>query len=254
MAGAPAPGDTCRVCGDALEPGTLRCRSCGATYGERNRCPHCRSVTDVEPDPQLRFRCRVCGGPRVPLDDGAIARSGREVRALERTQRARVRSTAWRAGSAALGAFGLVSLVVGVLTLLAVSGGALATAGLLLGVSVPMLLAAWAWKRGGRHARERDTALDEAWELVASDVMSELGPELSAARLASVMRVDENDAETLLAGLSARDFVRARVTDAGEVLFRTESERLRIGPDSAGDEDAPEAEANAAPRHGRAQR
>ena len=116
MSPEPGPGRTCRVCGTGLEPDSFRCAHCGATYGERNRCPHCGAVADVEPHKTLRYRCRVCGGPRVPLADNTIEPSGVEWPLLEEAQRARMRVAAWRVGREGEG---LVKAVVLVLAALA---------------------------------------------------------------------------------------------------------------------------------------
>lgn len=203
-------------------------------------------MADVEPDRALRFRCRVCGGPRIPLDAPEVVRSGREVHLLARAQRARTRANAWRIGGAAVGAFGLVSLLVGVLVLLVASPGALGTAGLLAAVTAPFLLAAWAWMMGGRAARERDGTIDEAWAVVAADATRDLGAGIEADQLARMLRIDEPRAETLLARLSAEDLVHAHVTEAGDLVFASgsASARVRVGAPAA-PAPAPEAEAEA---------
>ncbi len=255
LSGAPGPGDTCRVCSSPLEPGSGRCLGCGAAYGEQNRCPHCRAVADVEPDGTLRFRCRVCGGPRVPLDAPDVVRSGRETHLLARAQRARTRANVWRIGGAAVGAFGLVSMLVAVLVLVLVSPGVLATVGLLTAVTAPFLLAAWAWAMGGRGARDRDQAIDEAWAIVAADAMRDLGAGIQTGALARMLRVDEARAEALLARLSAEDLIHARVTDAGELMFAPghASARLRVG-EAADAEDNADVDAGEAAATARAHR
>lgn len=240
LSGAPGPGGTCRVCGSTLDAASQRCRHCGAAYGEQNRCPHCHAVADVEPSGALRYRCRVCGGPRVPLDAENVVRSGREIPVLERAQRARTRANAWRIGSAVVGAFGIVSLLVAVLVLFAVSPGALATSGLLVAVGAPFLLALWAWTMGTRAARDRDAAIDEAWGIVAADATRDLGADIQALDLARMLRTDEARAEHLLARLSAEDLVHARVTEAGELMFAPgrASARVRVEGAVADDDEA----------------
>ena len=87
ISGEVGAGGRCKVCSGTLSE-SLRCEQCGAVYGDKNRCPHCRSVADVEPAEPLRFRCRICGGPRVPVDDHEVVRTGREVPVLKQAKKA----------------------------------------------------------------------------------------------------------------------------------------------------------------------
>lgn len=236
LSGEPGPGGTCRVCGSKLDQ-SMRCRQCGAAYGEGNRCPHCRSVADVEPHDTLRFRCRVCGGPRVPLDDPDVVRTGREQPLLGQAKRARARAAGWKVGAGVAGASGLLALLVALLVLGIATPGVILTLLTLLMVSIPFAFAFVAWRRAKKSAGEVDRYLDDAWTLVASDLMRQRGAELTASDLAHAMRLSEEQAELLLARLSVQDFVRARVTDEGDIAYSTRDlpERTRVvaGPEEA---------------------
>lgn len=230
MSPDPGPGHTCRVCGTPLEEGSLRCGHCGATYGERNRCPHCGAVADVEPHAKLHYRCRVCGGPRVPLEDESLEPSGVEWPLLKQAQKARAKIAAWRVAGGVVGAFGALSLFVTLLTFAFITPGVLATTGLIIAVSVPFVLAAIAWMRARRYVSERDTAIDQAWLSAASDVVERKDGELDAEGLARILRIDHDRAEQLLARLDVENVVRARVTDAGELKYAaTTAGKLRVG-------------------------
>ncbi len=236
IAGDPGPGGSCRVCSSKLDE-SLRCRQCGAAYGEGNRCPHCRAVADVEEHAKLRFRCRVCGGPRVPLDDPEVVRTGRERPLLAQAERARMRAAAWKVGAGSVGAFGAFSLLIALIVLGIASPGLIATLATLLVVSVPFVFAVLAWRRATRQSADIDRSLDDAWTLVASDLMRQRGSEATAADLARAMRVSEAQAELILARLSVQDFVRARVTDEGDIAYSTRDlplPRARVG--DGGDE------------------
>ncbi len=240
MSPDPAPDHTCRICGAQLEKGSLRCAHCGATYGERNRCPHCSAIADVEAHPVLRYRCRVCGGPRVPLADNSLEPTGAEWPFLSQAQRARMGVAAWRVAAGVVGAFGALSLFVTLLTLAFITPGVLATAGLLTAVSVPFVLAALAWVRARKYARERDEAIDQAWVSAASDVVQGKDGELDAHGLARILRIDNDRAEQLLARLDVENVVRARVTDAGELKYSATAAapRLRVGETTKETEEA----------------
>lgn len=243
LASEPLPGGQCRVCGTPLPDGSLHCTHCGATFGESNRCPHCRSVTEVEPAGVLRFRCRVCGGPRVPVDDPEVVRSGREIKLLSSAQQARRRGAAWRVGAGLVAGFAALSFAVSLVVWLIASPGVLGTLGLLVMLSVPVVLALMARRRAGAEGRALEHALDQAWALVAADVLASRSGELNAAELARILRVDEARAELLLGQLNVNDFIHARVTEEGDVVYSSRApEKLRV----PGELDSAELDASAA--------
>lgn len=225
ISGEPAPGGRCKVCGGTLSE-SLRCEQCGAAYGERNRCPHCRSVADIEPAEPLRFRCRVCGGPRIPVDSREVVRTGREVPVLKQARKAHLARAAWAVTAGVVGGFGVLSMLT-TLLVVAFGPGLLTSLALLGGSLVPFVAAAWAWRKAKAKAKTREQLLDDAWSLVASDVLTHTGKELEADDLAKLMRIDVARAEQVLAHLSAQDFVHARVTDEGDIAY---SSKLRVEP------------------------
>jgi hypothetical protein len=241
LTGEPRPDGGCRVCGTKLTQGSLVCAQCGTVHGERYRCPHCGAIADLEPSKALRYRCKVCGGPRVPSDDVAVKRSGSETPALERAQRAHRIATAWRVGAGVVAGFGGLSLLIALLVLGVVTPGVLGTLATLFGTLVPFVLAFVFWRRGGAEYQKVTDALDEAWQRVAAEVIAAHGGELTAAELAKTLRSDTSTAERMLARLGAHDFVRSRVTDAGDVVYSSPSaERVRVSPNSGTVVDATE--------------
>lgn len=228
LAGEPRADGGCRVCGTPLG-GAHVCTKCGAVHGERYRCPHCGAVADLEPSKVLRYRCKICGGPRVPSDDVSVTRSGGETPALERAQRAQRVAAAWRVGAGVVAGFGALSLLVALLVLIAVTPGILGTLGALFAVLVPFVLSWLLWRRGRAEAEKIGEALDEAWQRVAHEVIDAHRGELTATQLGKTMRTDAASAERLLARLGAHDAVRARVTDTGDVVYSSPAgERVRV--------------------------
>jgi rubredoxin len=242
----PGPGGTCRICTAKLPEGSLRCSHCGAVYGEANRCPHCRTVADTKPSASLRFCCSVCGAPRVPIDDPSVTRSGKEVRVLEQAQRARVHATAARAGAYVTGSFGVLSLLTALLALKFITPGVVGSVGLLVAILVPFLLALYAWRLARRATGELNTLLDRAWTLTASDVMRAKGKDLDAEELGRILRLDDAEAEQLLARLDVNDFLRARVSDDEEAGAGARAERVRVGSEAAAQEELEATEATEA--------
>ena len=198
--------------------------------GERDRCPHCGVVADVEPARSLRFRCRVCGGPRVPLDDTTVQRSGRERKSLKVAQRLRFRHAAWWIAASALGSLGLLSVLVTLGVLLLVTPGFVASLVASLAAATPVALAAHAIRKTRQLRRELDARIAEAWRSVGEDVIASHPSEIDAEHLARALRIESEDAEQLLTDLSVHDVVRARVTDGGELVFATSDRapRLRV--------------------------
>lgn len=231
----PGPDGKCRICSAKLPEGSLRCAHCGAVYGESNRCPHCRTIADIKPSASLRFACAVCGAPRVPIDDPDISRSGKEVRVLEQAKRAHMHATAARAGAYVTGAFGIVSLLTALLALAFITPGPIGAAGLAVAVMVPFVLALYAWRLARRAGSELETLLDQAWALSASDVLQAKGKDLEPSQLARILRVDETQAEELMARLDVNDFLRTRVTDEAD-RAATSPERLRVSSTGSADQ------------------
>jgi hypothetical protein len=171
----------------------------------------------------------VCGGPRVPVDDASVVRSGREIKLLSSAQAARRRGSAWRVGAGLVAGFAALSFAVSLVVWLIASPGLLGTLGLLVMLAVPVVLALLARRRAGAESRAQEHALDQAWALVAGDVLASRGGELNAAELARILRIDEARAELLLGQLNVNDFVHARVTEEGDLVYSSRApERLRV--------------------------
>ena len=62
-----------------------------------SRCPHCGNVTGLELSPDLHYRCRICGGPRVPTRGEHLERTLREREHLVKARRAQRAAWLFRA-------------------------------------------------------------------------------------------------------------------------------------------------------------
>ncbi|XXX75056.1 zinc ribbon domain-containing protein [Sorangium sp. So ce134] len=237
-----ASGDArCRVCAAALAPGSARCPRCGADQ-RAEVCPHCGGVAGVSADAELRFRCDVCGGPRVPVTDARVKRSGREVTLLQKARAAASARSVWRAaGIAASALFGFEVFLFAVLLLVLGASGGFFAAGLLTMAPVAVF-ALWAFRRAKSRGRDIAPALDAAWVSVASDVARQAERPLTAAALGSTLRIAEPQAEELLALLEVNDVVRGAVSPAGEFGY---APKLHVGASPADEAGAGEAESPA---------
>jgi hypothetical protein len=173
-------------------------------FGEENRCPHCRAIAGVDVSAGLG-RCRVCGGPRIALPDASIARSGRETAQLAQAQAAALGITVSRFG-------GYAAYAVALLTALFAGMLGLVTRGPVAAIIVLILAAAFAFggalltQRARRARKQQTQALDQARQIVASDVLAQR-PNLESAELGRLLGLSTEQAELLLAELNVNNLL-----------------------------------------------
>lgn len=231
----------CRTCGREISPDAASCPHCGAANLEE-RCPNCGSVTTSSPDKELRYRCDLCGGPRLPRMDGSIKSSRREAPHLRRANEARKARAKYRGLAALFGVTGFATTAFAGLWLLIFP--------LTLPVAIvwaffagsSLLTVLWAMGRAAARTKEIQPLIDQAWMTAATDVARRMKTPFTAAKLAQAMGIDEAQAEDLLALLDANDVVRSDVTDAGEVAYQP---RIRVDASASAESDEAELEAAA---------
>ena len=222
----PAAGRKCRVCGSNLPERMLRCAACGAVHGENYRCPHCKAGADLETAGKDRFRCAACGGPRIFLDSPDLVASGRELPALQRAERARIKGALLRVLGWSLLSGGGLALFAAVATLSLLSLGAAWSALVAATAALPFASGLVLTRMATGIRRDGERALAEAELSVAEDVVRGLGREVEAAELSAILHLGEQRAEELLAELSVNDLVQRRVTEAGSLGYT--APRLRV--------------------------
>lgn len=207
-ASMPAPARTvpevasdCRVCGKALPADTSVCPACGAAHGEESRCPHCRVVADVEPHTALGFRCLVCGGPRLPPGAALGRPSQTTQQALAAAGREQTKHLMLTAAGLLLAGMGALALLVATLAALSPIGPALVKVGVMAAASVPGVAAFVALRFAATARRRRAESLHAARLSALADAQAVTGP-LDAARAASLLRIEPERAELLLAEVS----------------------------------------------------
>lgn len=228
----------CRGCSVDLEPGAVRCDRCGAMQRDDVRCPLCGAAASTSPDRELRNRCDVCGGPRLPVTVGVTPSPG-AVSALKRADAARKGRAKWRA-AAVLGGVTLPPsvLLFGLLLLgFGFSLGLLATA--LVVLSPLAILTALSVRRARDQTKLLIAQLDEAWTRMAADVARQSKGPLTAESLARALGVEEPQAEELLALLDASDVVRSDITDEGQIVYEP---KLRVRPSGGSRDEVTEAD------------
>ena len=214
--------EACSACGGALDA-LGRCARCGAVFGEAYRCPLCHALSDVEANPVLYYRCRACGGPRIPPNSSPISEP--ELTLLRSARSEQLRVGAFKAGAGFAAASGVLSLLVTSVVLLATAPAPFAKLAAFAACLVPFVLSFFAVSRSRAHARKLEAALEEAWLLSASRIVAQQGGQMTSAALAKALRVDEARAEFLLAEVSVQDFAsqasvelpaRVRVTELAD--------------------------------------
>jgi hypothetical protein len=182
------------------------------------RCPHCHAQASVERSAALHWRCGVCGGPIVPTDEG-IARSNGELAQLVAAQRTRAMALGWTAAAVVLGAMAAMGLGLAGLVWLASHAVAIVVGAMAMGA---MVLAVASARRAKTRGAESRSALEQAWGLVAGEVVRARPGETTAAELAKAMQTDEDHAQGLLTRLSTEGRVRVDVRDDAELAYRAE--------------------------------
>lgn len=149
----------------------------------------------------------------MPLHAPRTRRGAKELAALKRAEAARKSRAKGRGGAIAaglsaigiigmLGLAGIVSLVAGWNWGVGIFLAGLFTAGPLAA------LTAWLASRASKRSKEIPHAIDEAWMAAATDVVEQSSTPVTSTSLAKALRIEEAQAEELLALLEASDLVR----------------------------------------------
>jgi hypothetical protein len=218
-AGDPSPpAANCSGCSKPMTAGAARCPHCGLAFGEHQKCPHCGAVADVRPSGVNRFACSVCGGPRIPIDDPAVARSHREASLLREARAAATAISAWRTAAAVAVAFGFFSLLVLWLVETVAPPASSATFVAVAAATVPFLFALFAMRRASANAARVPAAWDGAWNAVATEIARARGS-VDGRTFAKLTRIDEASADRILSGLSAKNLMASAVTNEGDLRY-----------------------------------
>ena len=198
MAGPNAGSSRCRACGADLPDGAATCPRCG-TSQTMATCPHCGGTSGVSRDDEMRFKCDLCGGPRIPILAPSVRTSGKEVTALKKAEDARKGRAAARA-TAIAGGVGLTFTALTFAVFWLIFGLGIVSGVLFLALAGPLAaLLAWGSQKAGQRGKEIQPALDAAWLAAATDVAAKSRGQLTAPDLAVAMSIDEAKAEELLA-------------------------------------------------------
>jgi len=234
-AGARVGSSRCRACGADLPDGAATCPRCG-TSQTMSTCPHCGGTAGVSPDKEMRFKCDLCGGPRIPFLAPAIRTSGKEVSALKAAEYARKGRAAGRA-TAIAGGVGLSFTVLAFAIFWLIFGLGIPSAIAFLVLAGPFgALLAWGSQKATTRGKEIPPALDAAWLAAASDVAAQSRGQLTAHDLAVALGIDEARAEELLAMVDVH-----RAMGGGAGLPRSDAmaafdAKLRVATDAAGNQ------------------
>lgn len=192
------------------------------------RCPHCRARVGVAPARNGGLRCRICGGPRVVINDGRMVLSGGEVPHLVEARRRGRASWLWTGLAVLSGVIGSAFLLLVTIGLLLFDPSTLTSLIFLLFGSVPWIAAFLAWRRRGLARREGEAEIRRAQLSAARDVLGGSTRGLTAQDMARYLELPVAPTERLLAELNVDDSIVSEVTDAGEVTYRLAPLRMRI--------------------------
>jgi hypothetical protein len=183
----------------------------------------------------MRFKCDLCGGPRIPVLSPALRRSGKEIPALKLAEDARK----GRAGARATAIAGGVGLSFTVLTFAIfwlIWGLGVASAIAFLAIAGPFgALLAWGAQKAAKRGKEIQPALDAAWIAAASDVAAQSRGQLTARDLAVAMGIDEAKAEELLAMVDVNRSIGGGALPRSDEMAAFDA-KLRVATDAAGNQ------------------
>lgn len=205
-------------------------------------CPHCGGTAGVSPDQEMRFKCDLCGGPRIPILAPSIRTSGKDLPALKKAEDARKGRAKARAAAIA-GGVGLSFTVFTFAIFWLIFGLGIVSGALFLTLAAPLAgLLAWGSQKAAARGKEIQPALDAAWLAVASDVAAQSRGQLTAHDLAVAMGIDEAKAEELLAMVDVHRAVGGGARTDAMAAFDA---KLRVAAESAQAAQAAEREAMA---------
>jgi hypothetical protein len=187
--------------------------------GDHQRCVHCRAIVDVEPVPDARFVCRLCGGVRIPLDDAAIRPSTVLIDLLRRATVARSATTIWTIVAGVVAAFGAGSVLVLLLVVSVAHPPAPATVMAGLAALVPFGFAALAFRKSRQHRAEIARSVEAAWMAAVADVARARGDGVDAATFAKLTRTSESYADHLLRDMSSRGLLASSGAPEGSLKY-----------------------------------
>lgn len=195
-------------------------------------CPHCGATAKVSPDDELRFKCDVCGAPRVEVQGVQMSRDA--VASLKAARADQVSRAKWRTAGLVGGVFGGLGTLATVLMLLIFGLGIMSGMAFTVGMVPWLALAALAIIRSKGKTTAMMEKLDDAWRLAARDVLANHPDGLTASELGEKLGLTERQTDLVAAELSLDGAVQSRITDDGRQVL-TAPKNLRIQPQLGGD-------------------
>jgi hypothetical protein len=173
----------------------------------------------VETARDVRFKCRLCGGVRIPIDDAAIERSSAQIELLKRATVARTATAIWIIVAAVVAAFGLCSVLVLALVISVASPPTPAAVIGAVAAMVPFGFAGLAFRKSRAHQGDIARFVEASWIAAASDIARARGGEIDGPLLAKLTRTTEGEADQLLARMSSKSLLTSTVTPDGSLKY-----------------------------------
>lgn len=225
----PNPDGSCRACRGPVNPITLLCERCGAAYGEKNRCPHCRTICRTQPHAELHHKCSVCGKPRLPPGPSTSPISPVVSNALARAYGEHNHALFLRFLAYFLTALSGFSGLFVVLFLWVANLSTTGNVTFSILPVVPLLFAIFAHFSSKKALLGRAQALDMAYAEQVVSLLTQIGTSADGARIAGMLGLSLDRTEAILSKLNADDRMTSDVTDDGEVVYSVgHQDRYRI--------------------------
>lgn len=182
------------------------------------RCPHCGSDARLTPHTTYRYKCTLCGKPRVPMDPRLATTDATTAVHLKAAHRQRMARFAWLAAGVGAAALALVAGVLGAGASAAFNFGFAGNLTALLFALVPIVASVFFFVAGRGAERKTREEIGEAWRCAVNNLHAASGGRLSAEALARGTGIPTEEAAQLLAEAEVSQFLNASAP----------AERLRI--------------------------
>lgn len=162
-------------------------------------CPHCRTDAGMRPSPDYRYKCDVCGKPRIPIDSRISKSTQNNAALLKEGHRSRLARIAWQISGVGFAGVGAM------MALLAMGASALFDWGWVGNTTtavfalIPMVVSVLMFSAGKKAGEKSKGSIDEAWRDAASRMYASLGGRVTSRQLAETMGIDEEYATQLMA-------------------------------------------------------
>jgi hypothetical protein len=188
------------------------------------RCPHCQSDADVRPNADYRFKCNLCGRPRVPLAASVTGSDAETNALLKQGHRSRLARIGWQLASVGFAGVSALLAIIAIGAGTAFDWGWFATTMSAFALA-PLVACVLAFRAAGKAAEASRQSIEQAWQAAANRLFVAAGGRVTAKEFAEQLRIDVDYATQLMAGAEVQQLL-------APMELSESSQRVRIAQDA----------------------